>query len=568
MSMTYAPSGTEASVSRNWSGYAYADPGSQAYASQNPDRIDAKYFLNPVQSNIIGLWQAGGGLAGFQYSNTVWTCDAALSVGDAVYVSGDSTVTLATSLTEAEARVYGFCAQKLTTTTCLIAHFHPNEGLAGLTAGAWVYLQDDGSYGPNPGTFNKKIGIAQTADTANLFAAPTAGISGTSGVSAWSGTSGISGWSGISGASAWSGVSGFSGITLDSGYSGESGWSGLSGWSGTYSGASGISGTSGYSSESGTSGRSGFSATSGTSGISGFSGDIGPAGTSGQSGYSGAIGGSGYSGVEGSSGFSGTSTSGWSGNSGTSAWSGTAGSTGTSGYSGFSGKQGYSGAVGSQGTSGYTGMSGTSGANGASGTSAWSGFSGVGTSGYSGPSGGSGTSGRSGWSGISGYSAWSGVSGATGDMGYSGYSGLTLLSGYSGATGSGTSGASGAAGTWTGTDTITYVLDGGQYPISNGIKGTLWFSFPFTINDWIVLADQEGSIELDVWRSTYAGYPANSTNSICGTNVPAIIDAQKARALSMAGWTTTVAADSALTIYVTSCSAITRCTLILKITRT
>jgi hypothetical protein len=110
-------------------------------------------------------------------------------------------------------------------------------------------------------------------------------------------------------------------------------------------------------------------------------------------------------------------------------------------------------------------------------------------------------------------------------------------------------------------------LDGGEYPISNGVKGTLWFDYAFTITDWVVLADQDGDIELDVWKSTYASFPPNATNSIVGTNNPVITSAQKGRALNMGGWTTSVAAGSALTFYVVECSAITRATLILKITR-
>jgi hypothetical protein len=156
-----------------------------------------------------------------------------------------------------------------------------------------------------------------------------------------------------------------------------------------------------------------------------------------------------------------------------------------------------------------------------------------------------------------------------GDSGASGFSGTySGQSGTSGAIGpSGSSGASGYSGEWGGVDTITYVLDGGQYPISNGIKGTLFFNYAFEILDWMVLADQNGDIELDVWRTTYAGFPSSSLASIVGTNNPIITSAQKAQAVSMAGWTTSIAANSALTFYVVECSAITRATLVLKIQR-
>lgn len=773
MSMTYAPSGTESSVSRGWSGWAYADPGSQAYASQNPDRIDAKYFLNPVQSNVIGLWQAGGGLAGFQYSDKLWTCPAGLVVGDPVYVSSSGNVALALATTGPTSKVFGFVAEKPTSTSCYVCHFCQKTGLAALLSGSDVYLTDAGGYSLTPGTVAKIVGKAESTTVAWLCAMPVeavsgwSGFSGVSGQSAWSGfsstvagptgdsgVSGVSGFSGTySGASGESGVSGFSGT-----YSGASGLSGFSGapsvalarqvtiktadttrgpsgsisndthltaslqtgktyhirmtipmsttftgsgtlnanirynftgtssasnfytrmhpsvsnTSGTYryqynwtinatnntpvpvnttanvylepygylstsyltmvvegfitttssgtftpqwtytqptytwtwktgsmlevieagngllseSGASGTSGVSGFSGAtllSGYSGESGVSAESGVSGFSGFSGEsgasawsgvsgfVGATGGPGTSGTSGQSGGSGYSGVEGVSGFSGLSTSGYSGGSGFSGNSGISGWTGVSGFSGEVGDSGWSGSVGSQGTSGTSGRSGYSGLSGASAVSGISGFSGQGDSGYSGPSGQSGTSGISGISGWTGASGFSGTSGATGSQGLSGFSGLTLDSGYSGESGfsgAGTSGYSGQAGTWTGTDTITYVLDGGEYPISNGIKGSLMFDYAFTITDWVVIADQDGSVELDVWKTNYAGFPANATNSICGTNVPAIIDAQKGRALNMSGWTTSVAAGSILTFYVTECSSITRCTLCLKITRT
>jgi hypothetical protein len=209
------------------------------------------------------------------------------------------------------------------------------------------------------------------------------------------------------------------------------------------------------------------------------------------------------------------------------------------------------------GTSGYSGVVGSSG------------YSGVGTSGATGISG---ANGDSGYSGISGYSSESGFSG------YSGISGMEGLSGYSaispGPQGdSGFSGATGATGTWTGVDTISYVLDGGEYPISNGTKGTLWFSYPFTITDWKMLAEEDGNIEVDIWSSNYATFPATILDSIVGAGTaPHIASsgtiAKKAQAVNLSGWTTSFPADTAFTIYVKECSAITRATIILKILRT
>jgi len=430
----------------------------------------------------------------------------------------------------------------------------------------------------------------------------TGAESGTSGRSGWSGYSGRSGWSSYSGVSGYSGYSGYSGAF--SGISGYSGLSGLSGFSGTWSGWSGASGASGYSgldgvtgwsgvsgysSVSGASGTSGWSAYSGysgysgdsTSGYSGYSGISGTSGISGQSGFQGAQGAagdsgrsgysaySGKSGVQGDSGFSGFSGTGSSGTSGLAGDSGRSGRSGWSGHSGGLGPSGQSGASGQAGSSGTSGIEGTSGSSGKSGLSGTSGFSGVGISGSSGVSASSGASGFSGLQGQSGASGWSALSGTSGWSGESGFSGtFSGTSGFSGELGpAGTSGQSGYSGA-IGTDTIQYVLDGGEYPLSNGIKGTVCMDYAFEVLDWRLVCDQAGDLEVDVWRSTYAGFPPNSTNSICGTGVPTITGAQKGQDSVLAGWTKTFAAGTNFTFYVVGCAAITRATLAMKVRRT
>lgn len=114
---------------------------------------------------------------------------------------------------------------------------------------------------------------------------------------------------------------------------------------------------------------------------------------------------------------------------------------------------------------------------------------------------------------------------------------------------------------------LVYVIDGlGSVP-SAGSKGFLEIPFNCTINSWTLLADQSGSITVDVKKSTYSGFP--TTASITASATPALSSAQKAQSSTLTGWTTTLSAGDILEYVVTGSPAtLTRATLNLKVTRT
>jgi hypothetical protein len=250
---------------------------------------------------------------------------------------------------------------------------------------------------------------------------------------------------------------------------------------------------------------------------------------------------------------------------GTSGSSGLTGSSGVNGGTGTSGSSGGTGLSGTSGSSGNTGTSGTSGATGGTGTSGSSGVNGgVGTSGSSGVNGGTGTSGSS------GLNATAGSSGSSGNTGTSGTSGGTGTSGTSGATGgSGTAGSSGAGvATWTNTADITFVFDGGGSTITTGIKGDIRIDFACTITEWTLLADVSGSVVVDVWKQTYASYPATVGQSITASAKPTITSSNKGNSTSLPGWTTTINAGDCLRFNIDSATTITRVAIMLKVIKT
>jgi hypothetical protein len=114
---------------------------------------------------------------------------------------------------------------------------------------------------------------------------------------------------------------------------------------------------------------------------------------------------------------------------------------------------------------------------------------------------------------------------------------------------------------------VTLVINGNGLVIDVGVKGHI--EVPFTCEIWevVLLADQIGSVVVDVWKETYANYPPINGDSITGSSPPTISSAQKSVDSVLAGWTTTINAGDILAFHVDSCSLITRLTVALKVRR-
>jgi len=112
---------------------------------------------------------------------------------------------------------------------------------------------------------------------------------------------------------------------------------------------------------------------------------------------------------------------------------------------------------------------------------------------------------------------------------------------------------------------LTVVIDGGGVAIIPGIKGNLRVPFACTIVRASLLADQSGSIVVDIWQNTYANYPPTDTNSITASAPPTISTATKAEDTTLTGWDVTLDEGSILRYNVDSCTSIQRVTVELKV---
>jgi len=112
---------------------------------------------------------------------------------------------------------------------------------------------------------------------------------------------------------------------------------------------------------------------------------------------------------------------------------------------------------------------------------------------------------------------------------------------------------------------IVFIIDGGGSAITTGEKGHLRIPFKCEIQRVTLLADQSGSIKIDIWKDTYANFPPTDADSICGGNEPEISSAQKYQDSTLSGWTKTINAGDILAFNVDSAATIERVTLVLKV---
>lgn len=114
------------------------------------------------------------------------------------------------------------------------------------------------------------------------------------------------------------------------------------------------------------------------------------------------------------------------------------------------------------------------------------------------------------------------------------------------------------------TRAIPFLIDGGGATITTGVKGDLQVPFSCTIQGATLLADQSGSIAIDIWKDSYANYPPTIADSIVSASPPTITTAVKAVDTTLTGWTTGITAGDTLRFNVNSATTIQRVTLILE----
>jgi len=116
-----------------------------------------------------------------------------------------------------------------------------------------------------------------------------------------------------------------------------------------------------------------------------------------------------------------------------------------------------------------------------------------------------------------------------------------------------------------GTRAITFAIDGGGVALTTGVKADVYVPYAATITAVTLLADQSGSVVVDIWKDTYANYPPVVGDSITASAKPTITTATKSTDSTLTGWTTSISAGHTLRFNIDSVSTITRLSLTLTV---
>lgn len=116
--------------------------------------------------------------------------------------------------------------------------------------------------------------------------------------------------------------------------------------------------------------------------------------------------------------------------------------------------------------------------------------------------------------------------------------------------------------------TVGLRIDNGASVIPTGVSGNIVIPFNCTIQQWTLLANETGSVVVDIWKDTYANYPPTVADTITGSAKPTISSSTKGQSSTLTGWTTTFAAGDILRFNVDSVTNIKALDINLRIART
>jgi hypothetical protein len=101
--------------------------------------------------------------------------------------------------------------------------------------------------------------------------------------------------------------------------------------------------------------------------------------------------------------------------------------------------------------------------------------------------------------------------------------------------------------------------------LTTGIKADYRFPFSCTIQKVTLLADQSGSIVIDIWKDTFANYPPTVADTITASAKPTLSSQTKYEDSTLTGWVTSIAAGDTLRFNIDSVSTVTRVEILLDV---
>lgn len=117
------------------------------------------------------------------------------------------------------------------------------------------------------------------------------------------------------------------------------------------------------------------------------------------------------------------------------------------------------------------------------------------------------------------------------------------------------------------TSVIGIVINNFGSVITSGVWQDVDIPFDCTIVANTLLADQTGTIAVDIWKVPYGSFPPTAANTIVANATPTISNAISSQDNTLTGWITTVHAGDTLRFNVSTAVSVTRLSVALTVTR-
>jgi len=111
---------------------------------------------------------------------------------------------------------------------------------------------------------------------------------------------------------------------------------------------------------------------------------------------------------------------------------------------------------------------------------------------------------------------------------------------------------------------VGFTTDGAGSVLTTGVKGYIWCPFAGTIQSWYVVADQVGSVSLDVWKVAGPAIPTIA-NTIVGADPPILVGQQANSNTVLTLWAIPVSVGDMFGFNITSVATIKRVTLVVRV---
>lgn len=101
--------------------------------------------------------------------------------------------------------------------------------------------------------------------------------------------------------------------------------------------------------------------------------------------------------------------------------------------------------------------------------------------------------------------------------------------------------------------------------LTTGVNKYVRIPYSFLFLGWTILAEQSGSVVIDVWSDTYANFPPTVADTIAGSEKPTLTAAQKNEDQGLSTWTLPFVKDNVLGFNVDSVATVNYVSLTFKI---